>query len=128
MAVIGNFPNQNTTGARPTVCLTRVGRYSVGFTQYEDGGVSTNMPVETAVYRWALEYVNLDSSEASGHDAHAESARIGDNGSHHTFSFTHPTTGVVYSGCRYDRGGYTENPHKLVSAQGRSVVIVQYPS
>ncbi len=126
--VIGDFPNQATTGARPTSCLTRVGRYAVGFTQFEDQGVLTNMPVETAVKRWVIDFVNLTSAEADGHDAHAELAKIGENGSHNTFSFTHPTTGVTFSGCRYDKGGYTENPHKIVSAQSRTVILVQYPA
>lgn len=129
MAVISDFPNQSSGGgARPTSCLSRIPRYPVAVTHYEDEGVSTNMPVETATKRWALEFVNLDASEAAAHDLHAETARIGDDCSHHTFTFTHPTTAVVYTGCRYDKGGYTENPHRLVSAQNRTVLLVQFPS
>lgn len=87
--------------------------------EMDDGGADFNREAESPIYRWEFEYALLDQY-IEIHDDHRESAK----GETEPFTFTHPRTGVEYTGVRYE--GY-ERSHDKNAVQKRTVRLIKRP-
>lgn len=125
---VAEYPMVSTNPANPAPNLfyALIETFNVDFTEYDDSGRDYKLQNGgTGVRRWILEYQGMDTTKTAILDSHVASAKLGPEGSAHSFSFRDRDTAVLYANVRYET--YERIPHVRTWIQSRKVVLVKYP-
>jgi len=105
-------------GPRPSYFDEVEGDWGEFESQFADGKIRANTIQTASVRRFNVEW-DCDQAEAAALDAHHATTRGGLK-----FQVTHPHTGEVINGLRYEE--YSRSPHRKVWLQTRSARLVKY--